>query len=309
MQIRRTPVGWFLVAVLVVTLPLFFAGTPQKHYRAFHSPAELQEYLAWEPGKTPLIGAHRGGPMPGYPENAIETFDHVLTYAPCLLEIDVRMTRDGRLILMHDKTLERTTTGKGRVVDYTFAELQQLQLVDPEGKVTPYKIPALKDVLLWARGKAILQLDVKEPVTFEQLIDTVEYYQAESYVVIITYNLRSAQKVHALNEDLVISASAKGVEGTRRLLDSGIPSRNLIAFVGVGEPDPRVYEMLHARGIRAILGTFGNLDRKAEKRGARVYLQLLQNGADVLATDNVPLAAQAIQLYIQRTVPLKPVMQ
>ncbi len=308
MQMRQRAVG-LIITILFISFPLFYAGTPTKHYRSFNSPAQLQAYLAWAPGKPPLIGAHRGGPMPGFPENAIETFEHVLTYAPCLLEIDVRMTRDGRLILMHDKTLDRTTTGRGLVQDYTYEELRQLQLVDPNGNMTPYKIPTLKAVLQWARGKAILQLDVKEPVTFEQLIDTVELYQAESYVVIITYNLQSALKVHALNPDLMISASAKGVEGTRRLLASAIPPRNLVAFVGVGEPDFQVYQMLHARGIRAILGTFGNLDRKAQRRGAQVYLKLLQNGADVLATDNVPLAAQAIQMYMQRSQPLKPVMQ
>ena len=236
--------------------------------------------------------------MPGYPENALETFEHTLQYAPCLLEIDVRKTRDGRLVLLHDKTLERTTTGKGLLENYTYEQLQQFQLVDPLGNVTPYKIPLLKDVLLWAKGKAILQLDVKDPVTFEQVIDSVELYQAEAYVVIITYNLRSVRRVHQLNNGLVISASAKGIEGTRRLLQSDIPSRNLIAFVGVGEPQAEVYHLLHQHGIRAILGTFGNLDRRAQKKGPGVYVQLLKRGADVLATDNVPLAARAIQLFI-----------
>jgi len=296
-------IGLALFAVLAFVSP----EASQKHYVQFQSVYELQEYLAWSPEKTPLIGAHRGGPMPGYPENALETFEHTLTYAPCLLEIDVRKTRDGRLVLMHDKTLDRTTTGKGPIGAYTYAELQQFHLVDPEGTVTPYKIPTLKDALLWAKGKAILQLDVKEPVTFEQVVDSVELYGAEAYVVIITYNLRSAQRVHQLNSGLVISASAKGIEGTRRLLASDIPARNLIAFVGVGEPNPEVYRMLHERGIRAILGTFGNLDRRAQRRGPQVYVKLLQNGADVLATDNVPLAARAIEAFIHQRMQLEPV--
>ncbi len=306
---HNTRVKRFLIPIWLLTVVWLFAlgpQSPQKNYVQFNSVYELQEYLTWSPEKTPLIGAHRGGPMRGFPENAIATFDHTLTYAPCLLEIDVRKTRDGRLVLMHDKTLDRTTTGRGPIEDYTYAELQQLQLVDPEGNVTPYKIPTLKDALLWARGKAILQLDVKAPVTFEQVIDSVELYQAEAYVVIITYNLQSALKVHQLNNSLVISASAKGVEGTRRLLASSIPARNLIAFVGVGEPHPEVYRMLHQRGIRAILGTFGNLDRRAARRGARVYVQLLEHGADVLATDNVPLAAQAIQLFLKQRMEFQP---
>ena len=93
----------------------------------------------------------------------------------------------------------------------------------------------------------------------------------------------------------MISASAKGVEGVRRLLESGVDQKCLVAFVGVYEPSKDVYDLLHENGIRAILGTMGNLDKKAEKHGLRVYKQLLKNGADILATDNVPLAASAIE--------------
>ncbi len=52
-----------------------------------------------------LLAAHRGGPAPGYPENAIETLDHVLSNAAFIMEVDVAETRDGVLFLMHDDTL------------------------------------------------------------------------------------------------------------------------------------------------------------------------------------------------------------
>jgi len=85
----------------------------------------------------------------------------------------------------------------------------------------------------------------------------------------------------------------------QRLLASGIPAKNLMGFVGVYEPPAQIYDLLHQQGIRAILGTIGNLDRKAEKQGAGVYVQLLKNGADVLATDNVALAGKAIEKYMR----------
>ena len=93
----------------------------------------------------------------------------------------------------------------------------------------------------------------------------------------------------------MISASAKGVEGVRRLLESGVDPKCLVAFVGVYEPSKDVYDLLHKNGIRAILGTMGNLDKKAEKRGFKVYKKLLKNGADILATDNVVLVTRAIE--------------
>ncbi len=291
------------IALTVAVLPArqtFGQAITQAHYLSFRNVEQLQAYLRWRPDAEPLIGAHRGGPMPGYPENSLASFEHVLTYAPCLIECDVRRTRDSVLVMMHDPTLDRTTTGKGNVSDYTLAELRQLFLKDPTGAVTPYRIPTLGEVLEWARGRAILELDVKKPVTPGEILDAIQRHDALAYVVVITYNLESALLYHRLNPDLVISASAQGIEGTRRLVESGIPARNLIAFVGVSEPKPGVYSLLHQFGIRAILGVLGNLDRRAARRGEQVYVNLLEHGADVLATDNVPMVARAIEEFLQR---------
>ncbi len=87
-----------------------------------------------ESGQT-VVAAHRGGPEPGFAENAIPTFENTLTQAPALLEIDIRETSDGALVLMHDDTLERTTTGAGAVREATLAELQALSLEDETGDV------------------------------------------------------------------------------------------------------------------------------------------------------------------------------
>lgn len=276
----------------------------EKHYQSFSSAEALQEYLSWSPEKLPLISAHRGGPMvvrggSGFPENCIETFENALRYAPCLIECDVRKSADGVLLLMHDETLNRTTTGSGPVATTTAAELKRLFLTDPQGRITPYRIPTLAEALQWARGKAILTLDVKPEVDPADIVAMIAQFQAESYVTVITYNLETAHIYHRLNPNLVISAPAQGLVGVQRLLGSGIPAKNLMGFVGVYEPPPQIYDLLHQQGIRAILGTMGNLDRKAEKQGAKVYVQLLKNGADVLATDNVALAAEAIEKYMR----------
>ncbi len=272
--------------------------SPQKHYLSFTTPEELQNYLAWAPEKTPLIGAHRGGPLPGFPENCIESFDNILSYAPCLIECDVRKTKDGVLIMMHDEMLERTTNGSGNITDFTWDELKMLQLEDNDGKLTDFRIPTLADVLDWGRDKAIIQLDVKRGIQPPEIVEAISRQQAEAYVVVITYTLDAAKEYHRLNPNLMISASASGPEGTTRLLNSNIRKQNLVAFVGVFEPPAEIYDMLHQNGIRAILGTLGNLDRKAEKEGISVYLDLLKNGADILATDNVPMVTEVIERYV-----------
>ena len=296
-----------LLSVVLLTgllTAVFFATgcgrKPHKYYVSFNSVAELQNYFHWKPDRKPMVSAHRGGPMPGYPENCIETFDHVLNYAPAVLECDVRKTKDGRLVMMHDETLDRTTTGTGRVIDHTLAELESLRLKDNAGKVTPYRIPLFDDVLEWGRGKAVLELDIKRPVTPEEIIAKLKQHDAFAYSVVITYSNASAMYYHQLSPELVISASAGTPRGVAGLDSTGIPAKNLIVFVGVTEPDTSVYRMLHRRGISAILGTLGNLDRRAAKRGLGVYLQFLRHGADILATDNIPMAVRAIYKFVEQ---------
>ena len=285
---------WRIAALLLFFLPvLLFAQSP--HTVSLPNADSLAAYLRWTPDRTPLLSAHRGGPEPGYPENALETFEHSLAYAPCLIECDVRKTADSVLVMMHDETVDRTTTGTGRVEDLTFNEIRSLHLVDNEGVETPYRVPTFAEVLHWAKGRAVLTVDVKWPVAPEEIIRAVRGWEAEGHAVVITYNAESAATYHRLAPELVLSVSVRQLDDITRLREAGVNLGRVIAFVGVGEPEPALYEVLHHLGIRAILGTMGNLDRKAAARGVQVYEGLLERGADILATDTVPLAVQALK--------------
>jgi len=203
------------------------------------------------------------------------------------------------MVLMHDRSLNRTTTGEGLVENLSLTQLRQLNLVDANGTVTEYKIPTLLEALRWAKGRAILELDIKGTVTPHEGVKAIRTEDAESRVVVITYDLRTAELYHRLDDRLVLSCSTKGAEGVARLFESGIPAANLIAFVGVYEPPGEVYALLHEKAICAILGTMGNLDSKARRNGIQMYIELLRNGADILATDEVELASEAITRYLQ----------
>lgn len=265
-----------------------------RHYRSFENVGALKAYLRWSPGREPFISAHRGGPEIGFPENAVETFEHTLTYGPCLIECDVRVSRDGQLFILHDDYLNRTTTGQGRASAYTLANLKSFFLKDQSNQVTQYRIPSLGEVLTWARGKAILTLDVKRKTSLDLVVGQIRKYRAEGYVVVIVYTMEQMKRVHEMAPDLVISVPVKGKKGVEKLFSSGVPVENLVVFIGVSEPEAGVYELLHREGIRTILGTMHNLDNKAEKRGIGVYQELYRNGADILSTDRVPEVSRAI---------------
>ena len=124
--------------------------------------AQLHEWFRYSPERPVVISGHRGGMVTGFPENCIESFEKTLTMMPSFFEIDPRMTKDSVIVLMHDATIDRTTTGTGKVSDYTYAELQQFFLKDREGNVTTYKIPTLEECIAWSQGKTILNLDIKD---------------------------------------------------------------------------------------------------------------------------------------------------
>ncbi len=284
-------------AILLLTAILFSAcvGKSNPNYRSYSSADDLKSAMRWRSNAEPMISAHRGGPEPGFPENAIETFENALTYAPCIIECDIRVSQDGHLILMHDATINRTSTGRGTVSSLTLDQLKLFNLVDANGLITEYRIPTLRETLEWARGKAVLTLDIKRDVEPSHVVAVIREMKAEAYAIVITYNWNQVETIHSLAPELMISASAGSYEAAQMIFSSDIPLENFVFFVGTYEPDPAIYNMAHLRGVRTILGTMHNLDNRAAAKGISVYQQLYKNGADILSTDNVPLVAEAIK--------------
>lgn len=270
----------------------------QHHYISFKTAKEFQAFLNRKTKPFPLLSAHRGGPMPGFPENAIETFENATTYQPVIIEFDVALSKDSALVIMHDDKLDRTTNGTGLIGNQTYAELQKLRLKDDDGKITDFKIPTLEEVLRWGKNKVLFTIDIKRGVPYEKIIAAVRKTKSETNAIVITYNANQAAKVHELAPDLMISATVKSPEDLERLNKMGVPNDKIIAFVGITEPSKSLYEYLHGKGINAILGTMGNLDRSAKANANKtIYSDLIANGADVLSTDEVALAGKQLDAY------------
>lgn len=264
------------------------------HYRDFETADSLAAYLRSD--ALPLIGAHRGGPAKGFPENALATFANALTHGPVLLETDVRMTEDSVLVLMHDETLGRTTTGRGSVQSHTLSEVRTLRLVTDAGDTTRYQVPTAAEALAWAEGRAVLQLDVKENVPRPMVTDLLRRMDALDQALVITYGLEDARWYHRRMPELLLSVAAETREAAVAHVEQIDPSR-LLAFVGVGSPPEEVLEVFSDRNVPVTVGTFGALDRQARQRGLVVYRDLFRQGVDVIATDETALASQAAATY------------
>jgi len=249
-------------------------------------PRSAPDYFTPGNRHFPMVSVHRGGgELPGYPENCLESFEYFARRMPSIIECDIAMSLDSVLYMMHDNTLERTTTGTGKTSERDWAYLQSLYIKDNFGTVTPYRIPSLDQVLQWGRNKVLFTLDVKRSTPFEKVVQSVRKTRAENSAVIITYNATDARKVYELAPDLMISVGIMKQDDYERLHQLGVPDRNMVAFIGVNEPDKALITFLHAKGIPVILGVLGNLDKKAAAQGNKVYKNYIDLGVDILSTD------------------------
>jgi glycerophosphoryl diester phosphodiesterase len=291
---------FLLATVIVASCPLggiCLAVQPDSGARPLHridaqTPQGLQDLLQFAGGPLPLVSAHRGGAGTGFPENCLATFEHTLRHTFALLEVDPRYTKDGAIVLHHDATLERTTTGTGLVAERTLEQLQQLRLKDAAGQVTDYQIPTLDEALVWARGKTVLILDQKD-VPVAARVKKIAEHQAESYAMLIVYSFQDAQACFALNPNIMMEVMIPSHEKLAEFEMLGVPWRNIVAFVGHMPPrDAALYAALHAKGVRCIVGSSRNLDRQFLsgqvddiRKLEEGYRGFLQYGADIIETD------------------------
>ena len=280
-------IAWTATAVLLLTARGASAQKKRLHTVPCRNYAQVEAYFRYTPGCGTIVSGHRGGMAPGYPENCIETFENTLSHMPSFFEIDPQMTRDSVIVLMHDPTIDRTTTGKGKVSDYTYEELQRFNLVDRQGTVTPYKIPRVSDVIRWSRGKTILNFDKKE-VPRDVLIRLVNELKAKN-VIYTVHSADDARTCYGLDPDAHFSAWIGDMRQFREYEATGIPWSRFIAFVvsGTMKPEQReLYDALHAKGVRCMISVAPTVDRlpEAEKRKEGYRTEIAKN-PDIIETD------------------------
>lgn len=249
-------------------------------------------------GQT-LISAHRGGPGPGLPENAIPTMEALLAAQPAIMEVDVGQTTDGVLFLLHDDRLERTTTGVGEAAAMEWASLRTLKLKDNWGWVTPYAIPKLSEALVWAKGRTVLQIDFKRSAKVDDVVAAIRGAGMANSVILIAYSVEQAANLHRAAPEMLISVSVDASEDVAALKAANIPEDRMVAFTGTRLPRPELYRELDRQNIEVIFGTLGRPPRSIDAVIDRLgmderYADLGKEGVDILATDRPREAAAAL---------------
>ena len=118
----------------------------------------IRQKLLNRDNRSVIVASHRGD-WRNFCENSLEAIDNATKMGVDIVEIDVQRTKDGQLILMHDPKLDRTTTGKGLIADTTLAYIKTLHLKNGCNIRTIHRVPTLKEALLHAKGKVMVNLD------------------------------------------------------------------------------------------------------------------------------------------------------
>jgi len=246
-----------------------------------------------------LVAAHRGQADQTAPENDLASFRRTLAAGVPFIELDVATTKDGVLTLMHDDTLDRTTTGTGRVDQQTWAALQPVRIKRPDGTVLPDPLPTFADVLAWGRtAGAYFEIDVKPTTKWTDVVSAVRAARMGDRVLIVTYRLADAVTVHTLDPQLMISVTLDTPEKLAEARTAIDPHR-MLGWTGTRNPGQQPFAALRAAGIEPIFGTLGRpgerLDDVYLKDGnGSEYVDLVRAGAVMIASDAAVAAQRAI---------------
>lgn len=107
---------------------------------------------------TVLVAAHRGD-WRNHPENSLAAIKSAVDMGADIVEVDIALTKDSVLVVSHDRTLDRTTNGSGKISDHTYGEISSLFLKDKDGNLTGQHMPTLYDALAVCKGNAVVNID------------------------------------------------------------------------------------------------------------------------------------------------------
>lgn len=241
---------------------------------------------------APLFAAHRGGAAL-WPENSLLAFGHALALGADYLELDVHLSRDGEVMVIHDATLERTTTGSGPVRERTAAELGALFLKDRSGAVTAEPVPTLDQVVaLAAAGKRQMLLEIKTdekrrryPDIEEKVFAVLDRHRFTPFAIVMSFEAETWRRLRQLRPDARVGALYSA-----RMLPAGEIERELaslhqagIGFVGLEQRLVSADVARRARLAGLTLGVWTVNERDAIER-------FVGQGVGVVITDRPDLA-------------------
>lgn len=174
--------GYIFLFLIAANVLCYTAQAQNNSNKSYATPQQKLQGLFNPNHKQVLVCAHRGD-WRNYPENSLAGLKSCVAMGVDIVELDLKRTKDGRLIVMHDKLLDRSTNGKGKPADFTLAEIRQFRLRNGMGRATVHPIPTFEEMLIAAKDRVIINVD-KGYSYFNEVIAMVSKHDMLDQVII-----------------------------------------------------------------------------------------------------------------------------
>lgn len=243
-----------------------------------------------------LVASHRATHHV-YPENSLKAIQASIDLGVDIIEIDVKVSKDGIPFLMHDRTMDRTTNGKGDPEELTWDELQQLSIID-KGKKTSYKIPSLEAALELADGKILVDLDLKTD-RVDKIIAVVKRLDMKETVFFFDSDYEVLSRIKSADNDFMIMPRAHSVSQVDSAIMMFDPS---VVHIDFSFYSKECVQLVKNSFARTWINALGECDKDLKAgRTKQALKKLLANGASIIQTDEPELLLRALEKYGYRS--------
>lgn len=234
-----------------------------------------------EPGNSiVMIAAHRGAHLED-PENSMAAFRKSVELGIDIIELDVRCTKDGVLVLVHDKTVDRTTNGKGNVKDLTFEEIRKLRLKH-NGQVTEEVVPTLEEALLYAKGKIMIDLDIKAADCIGSIMETVNKTNTADQCLFFVGEAEHAKMIKDKNPAFMTLLRTNSVKEATECFKT---VKSDAIHIDESHNTVDVIKGIKANGARVWHNALGPVDKEVGAGNTAAFEKAVNTGANIIQTD------------------------
>ncbi len=291
-------------AIFSSALLLLFSSNIMAQNRAMDIVAEINNPKS----EKILVASHRGD-WRNHPENSLQGMNSAINMGVDIIELDLALTKDSVLVICHDRTLDRTTNGRGLISDWTLDSIRTLNLKAGHNALTELKMPTLREALLLCKDRAVVNIDkgyqyydlvialtdelgvteqmlIKGNSPLQECMEKINSYPHKMiYMPILNFNKKNAKKL------------------AKSYFESGItPVAYEVVWPEYNEDVKKTFKKILAGGsklwVNALWASFnGGLSDDAAMYGdpKEVYGKLLETGASFVQTDRPQLLLEYLR--------------
>ena len=206
-----------------------------------------------------FVIAHRGD-WRNAPENSLQSIEKAIAMKVDMIELDIQPTKDGNFICMHDETLDRTSTGKGPIKDYTTEELKKFVLRSGNGIKTRQPIPTLKEALNVCKGRILVNID-KGGTYIKEIMPIIQECGMEKQVIIKGYYpVEKVKKEYGSNESMLYMPivnlwDKEAVATIQTFIKNFTPIAYELCFKDDANPNLKIIDEIAKSGSRIWMNT------------------------------------------------------